>query len=79
MPQKLELILLDTISFLSLLKFKNSLDQLRPGDQIEVVLNNAEIVQDLQKIVNQSSDRVVEKTRDGDIYRICIVKGNNTY
>lgn len=79
MPQKLELILLDTISFLSLLKFKNSLDQLRPGDQIEVVLNNAEIVQDLQKIVSRSSDRVVEKTRDGDIYRICIAKENNTY
>ena len=50
MPQKLELILLDMISFLSLLKFTNRLAQLRPGDLIEVVLNNAEIVQDLQKL-----------------------------
>ena len=79
MPQKLELILLDMISFLSLLKIINRLAQLRPGDLIEVVLNNAEIVQDLQKIVSRSSNRVVGKTRDGDIFRTCIVKGNNTH
>ena len=79
MPQKFELILSDTLPFVNLLKFKNEMIHLKPGDLLEVRLSDEDTVNDLEKIVNRSEDRIAEKIKEGDLIKISILKGNNTH
>ena len=67
----------DTISFLSLLKCRKELAQLNAGDSLEVLANDAEMVDNLIKIVDRSNDLVTERSQDGERFKVCILKGNN--
>ena len=78
MPQKFELILSDVLPFVNLLKFKNEMTRLKPGDLLEVRLNDEDMVGDLEKIVNRSEDRIAGKIKEGDLIKISILRGNNT-
>lgn len=77
MVQKQILDLSDMLSFLSLLKIQNKLADLRPGDLLEVVLNDQATVADLMRIVNRSEDRIIEEKQEKDLFKIKIVKGIN--
>ena len=75
MPHEQELAFSDALPFVNLLKLKNRLACLKPGDLLEVVLSDEETVDDLEKIVNRSEDRIIKKTKEGDLIRVSIVKG----
>jgi TusA-related sulfurtransferase len=79
MPQNPELILADTLPFINLLKLKTELVRMQPGDRLEVVLSDAETVNDLEKILKHSADRITNKVTDGDLIKISILRGNNTH
>jgi len=66
----------DTLSFLSLLKLKSKLADVKAGDILEVILNNQDTITDLERIVRRSKDRISQKIQDKDRFRIRIVKGN---
>ena len=76
MPPTQALDLTDTVSFLSLLQCQKALAQMKAGDSIEIIMNDADMVNDLIKIVNRSNDRITEQSLNGNRYRIIITKGD---
>ena len=75
MTSKLEINLIDTVSWLSLLKCKDMLSKMALGDVLEVLIKDSEVVVDLTIIVNRSQDQLLQTLREEDNYRICIKKG----
>ena len=75
MISKLEINLIDTVSWLSLLKCKNMLSKMTLGDVLEVLIKDSEVIEDLTKIVNRSQDQLLQTLREEDHSRICIKKG----
>ena len=74
MPSTKALDLTDTVSFLSLLKCQKELAQLKPGDSLEVVMNDPDMVDDLITIVDRSMNRIAERSLNGDRFKIKITK-----
>jgi TusA-related sulfurtransferase len=75
MTSKLEINLIDTVSWLSLLKCKDMLSKMALGDVLEVLIKDSEVIEDLTKIVNRSQDQLLQTLREEDNYRIRIKKG----
>ena len=67
--------LIDTVSWLSLLKCKDMLSKMTMGDVLEVLIKDHEVIEDLKKIINRSQDQVFQTLREEDHYRIRIKKG----
>ena len=67
--------LIDTVSWLSLLKCKDMLSKMTMGDVLEVLIKDPEVIEDLTKIFNRSQDQLLQKLREEDHYRIRIKKG----
>jgi TusA-related sulfurtransferase len=74
MPLTKALDLTDTVSFVSLLKCQKELAQMKPGDSLEVIMNDPDMVEDLTKIVDRSMNRVTERSLNGDRFKIKITK-----
>jgi TusA-related sulfurtransferase len=79
MTQKRVLMLSDPLPFINLLKLKNQLAQIKPGDLLEVTLNDEDTACDLEKIINRSKDHITQKVTDGDLITISILKGNTNH
>lgn len=75
MTSKLEINLIDTVSWLSLLKCKDMLSKMALGDVLEVLIKDPEVIEDLTKIVNRSQDQLLQTLMEEDHYRIHIKKG----
>ena len=75
MTSKLEINLIDTVSWLSLLKSKDMLYKMALGDVLEVLIKDPEVIEDLTKIVNRSQDQLLQTLREEDNYRVRIKKG----
>jgi TusA-related sulfurtransferase len=75
MTSKLEINLIDTVSWLSLLKCKDTLSKMTLGDVLEVLIKDLEVIEDLTKIVSRSQDQLIQTLREEDHYRIRIKKG----
>ena len=58
MNLKQEINLIDTVSWLSLLKCKDMLSKMALGDVLEVLIKDPEVIEDLTKIVNRSQDQL---------------------
>jgi TusA-related sulfurtransferase len=74
MPSTKVLDLSDTVSFVSLLKCQKEIAQLKPGDSLEVIMDDPDMVDDLIKIVDRSMNRVTERSLNGDRFKIKITK-----
>ena len=75
MTTKLEINLIDTVSWLSLLKCKDVLSKMSMGDVVEVLIKDPEVIEDLVKIINRSQDQLLQTISEEDHYRIRIKKG----
>ena len=75
MNLKQEINLIDTVSWLSLLKCKDVLSKMSMGDVLEVLIKDPEVIEDLKKIVNRSQDQLLQTMSEEDHYRIRIKKG----
>ena len=75
MNSKLEINLIDTVSWLSLLKCKDMLSKMALGDVLEVLIKDSEVIEDLTIIVKRSQYQLLQTLREEDHYRIRIKKG----
>jgi len=75
MGAKSELDLVGVMSPVCLLKCKSCLRTMRPGEEMDVLVQDPEVVDELVKIVERSADEVVHRRKERDYYRICIRKG----
>jgi len=57
------------------LKCKSALSRLNPGEVLEVMVQDEEVVESLSMILKQSQDRMESLTKEGDCFRISIRKG----
>ena len=62
---------------LSLLKFKNTLDRMNSGDELEVLVEDPGVVEDFAKIITHSQGRMIRPSREKDYYRIHIATNTN--
>ncbi len=76
MASKIILDLRGVISPLNLLKCKNTLKAMEQGEIMEVILADADVIQDLLMIVERSTDKVVYQNKKADYICLGIKKGN---
>jgi len=67
--------LIGVVSPICLLKCKSALSRLTPGDVIQVMVQDEEVVESLSMILKQSQDSMESFTREGECFRISIRKG----
>jgi len=67
--------LVGVVSPICLLKCKSALARLDPGEVLEVMVQDEEVVESLSMILKQSEDRMEAFSKDGDRYRISIRRG----
>jgi TusA-related sulfurtransferase len=67
--------LIGVVSPICLLKCKSALSRLNPGEVLEVMVQDEEVVESLSLILKQSQDSMESFTREGECFRISIRKG----
>jgi TusA-related sulfurtransferase len=67
--------LIDVVSPICLLKCKSALSRLNPGEVLEVLVQDEELVDSLSMILKRSHDRIEAFFKEGECYRISIRKG----
>jgi len=75
MSSKSELNLLGVMSPLCLLKCKSSLEEMKSGNFLEVLVQDPEVVEDLVKIIERSKDQIVKIETEDEYFRVQIEKG----
>ena len=68
-------ILIGVVSPICLLKCKSALSRLNPGEVLDVLVQDEEVVESLSMILKQSQDRMEAFSKEGECYRISIRKG----
>lgn len=77
MSLKKELNLVGVVSPMCLLKCKSVLTRMNPGDILEVLVEDPDVVDELIKILKRSSDHVKEFYREENHFRIHLEKGED--
>ena len=67
--------LIGVVSPICLLKCKSALSRLNPGELLEVMVQDEEVVESLSMILKQSQDSLESFTKEGECFRISIRKG----
>ena len=67
-----KLNLIGVVSPFCLLEFKAALAGFRPGQALEVSVQDPEVVDDLIRLVNRSEDRLLELKRVGKTFRLTV-------
>jgi TusA-related sulfurtransferase len=67
--------LIGVVSPICLLKCKSALERLNPGEVLDVLVQDEEVVESLSMILKQSQDSMESFTREGECFRISIRKG----
>jgi TusA-related sulfurtransferase len=73
MATKLDLI--GVVSPICLLKCKSALSRLNPGEVLEVMVQDEEVVESLSMILKQSQDSMESFKKEGECFRLSIRKG----
>ncbi|NTV33113.1 MAG: sulfurtransferase TusA family protein [Deltaproteobacteria bacterium] len=67
--------LIGVVSPICLLKCKGALSRLNPGEVLEVMVQDEEVVESLSMILKQSQDSLESITKEGECFRISIRRG----
>jgi len=67
--------LIGVVSPICLLKCKSALARLDPGEVLEVLMQDQEVVESLSMILKQSEDRMEAFSKEGECFRLSIRKG----
>ena len=67
--------LIGVVSPICLLKCKSALSRLNPGEVLDVLLQDEEVVESISMILKQSQDRMEAFSKEGECYRISIRRG----
>ena len=67
--------LIGVVSPICLLKCKSALARLDPGEVLEVLVQDQEVVESLSMILKQSEDRMEAFSKEGECFRLSIRKG----
>jgi len=67
--------LIGVVSPICLLKCKSALSRLNPGEVLDVLVQDEEVVESISMILKQSQDRMEAFSKEGECYRISIRKG----
>jgi TusA-related sulfurtransferase len=74
MPSKSELDLVGIAWPVCLLKFKCALNDLGASDVMEVFARDPDVVESIVMIVERSGDTLMQRQKEGEIYRLSIEK-----
>ena len=74
MPSKPELNLIGVVWPVCLLQCNSELNRLASGEEIDVMVQDSDVLKDLLKILERSSEHTVVTVQDGDHYRLHIKK-----
>jgi TusA-related sulfurtransferase len=75
MAAKADLDLTGVVSPICLLQLKSALSDLAPGDILCVSVQDPDVTAKIQKIVERSRDKVIDRQEEGSQVRISIRKG----
>ena len=67
--------LIGIVAPICLLKCKSALSRLNPGEVLDVLVQDEEVVESLSMILKQSQDRMEAFSKEGESYRISIRRG----
>ena len=73
-----QLNLVGVVSPVCLLKCQSALNILKPGNILEVMVQDPEVVNNLQKIIERSANQVIKTERRDDYFQIVIHRGFET-
>ena len=71
-----QLNLVGVVSPVCLLKCQSALNILKPGNILEVMVQDPEVVNNLQKIIERSANQVVKTERKDEYFQIFIRRGS---
>jgi TusA-related sulfurtransferase len=74
MPAKLELDLVGIAWPVCLLKFKSALNEICSCNVLEVLTHDPDVVENITLIVDRSEDTLINRQKEGDIYRLSVEK-----
>jgi len=75
-PETSQINLVGVVSPVCLLKCQSALNILKPGDMLEVMVQDPEVVNNLQKIIERSANQVVKTERRDEYFQIFIRRGS---
>ncbi len=75
-PEMSQINLVGVVSPICLLKCQSALDMLKPGNVLEVMVQDPEVVSNLQKIIDRSANQVIKTERNDEYFQIFICKGS---
>jgi TusA-related sulfurtransferase len=67
--------LIGIVSPICLLKCKSALSRLNPGELLEIMVQDEEVIASLAMILKQSPDSMESFNKEGECFRISIRKG----
>lgn len=74
MTAQSELNLIGVFVPVCLMKCKSTLNTLKAGETMDVLIADPEVVADLEKIIERSGDKVISRRMESDHYRLRILK-----
>ncbi len=75
-PKTSQLNLVGVVSPVCLLKCQSALNMLKPGYVLEVMVQDPEVVNNLQKIIERSTNQVVKTEQRDEYFQIFIRRGS---
>ena len=74
MPSKAELNLIGVVWPVCLLQCNSELNRLYAGEEIDVIVKDPDVLKDLLIILERSSDHLVTTSKQGERYRLHILR-----
>jgi TusA-related sulfurtransferase len=78
MTANFELNLIGVVSPFCLLEFKAALSRLRPGQILEILIRDPEVMRDLVRLVDHSPDRLLGSEKIGKTFRLVVKRVGTT-
>ncbi len=75
MPTKSVVNLVGVYSGFSLMITKKMLLDINPGERIHILLQDPEVIDDLNRIIDNSKDEIINILKEQDHFKISIQKG----
>ena len=75
MPSESVVNLVGVLSPFCLMKTKKMLLELNPGEMVHILIQDSEVISDLKRIIDCSSDEIVKIQKKGNHFKISIKKG----
>ncbi len=75
MTTQTELNLIGVFFPICLLKCKSTLHAMHPGERMDVLVSDPEVLDELEKIIRRSKDQIIHRLKKPDHCRLRIQKG----